>query len=192
MKTTKTWSQLEGEIRETFRKWGLLAPTLECALSKQAATKRNQTERQRGVLLRFIHYIGTERKEIKLGVSRYDRAIDNLAYIAKAVEQLRLVEMRGQTEAFIILLWQLHPGKFPQRRQQPESSSTFKVHFSTGGARPSGPYAVLHIAGDAPLEVAEAAYRALAKTAHPDHGGTLDQMKSLNAAIEQIRKERGR
>jgi hypothetical protein len=49
---------------------------------------------------------------------------------------------------------------------------------------------VLHLSPDTPLPVAEAAYRALAKQAHPDAGGSSDQMQRLNAAIERVRKER--
>lgn len=57
--------------------------------------------------------------------------------------------------------------------------------------RSSGPYATLHIADDAPLEVAEAAYRALVKSAHPDTNGAQSGhtwMVTLNLAIEQIRR----
>lgn len=46
---------------------------------------------------------------------------------------------------------------------------------------------MLHIAEDAPLEVAEAAYRALSRKAHPDAGGNHERMKALNLAIEAIR-----
>jgi len=36
---------------------------------------------------------------------------------------------------------------------------------------------------------AEVGYRILAKTFHPDHGGTNEQMAELNAAIAVLRKE---
>lgn len=51
------------------------------------------------------------------------------------------------------------------------------------------PYEVLGIRPDAPLEVAEASYRALAKVAHPDAGGSEAKMAELNAAIERVRSE---
>lgn len=44
--------------------------------------------------------------------------------------------------------------------------------------------------GDADMDIVEAAYRALAKQAHPDAGGSVEQMKELTEEIEQVRKER--
>ena len=46
---------------------------------------------------------------------------------------------------------------------------------------------VLHMQYDAPLGCAEAIYRFMAKTVHPDHGGTNDAMAALNRAIAVIR-----
>lgn len=43
---------------------------------------------------------------------------------------------------------------------------------------------VLYITPDAPPEVAQAAYKALAKLAHPDHGGSHHEMVRLNQAYE--------
>ena len=48
----------------------------------------------------------------------------------------------------------------------------------------------LHVAPDAPLAVAEAAWRALSKSAHPDAGGSDAAMARLNAAIDTIRATR--
>lgn len=53
----------------------------------------------------------------------------------------------------------------------------------------SGPWAILHLANDAPPELVEAAYRALVKLHHPDRGGNADRMKAINAAMDQLRKE---
>lgn len=39
-----------------------------------------------------------------------------------------------------------------------------------------------------PLAVAEAAYKHLAKSAHPDRGGSKEKMLELNQAIEELRK----
>lgn len=44
------------------------------------------------------------------------------------------------------------------------------------------PYEVLGVRPDASRDVVEAAYRAQAKTAHPDHGGSAEAMAALNAA----------
>jgi curved DNA-binding protein CbpA len=54
-------------------------------------------------------------------------------------------------------------------------------------ARVRDPWEVLGIRPDAPLAIAEAAYREATKTAHPDRGGTDEAMAELNAAIEKVR-----
>lgn len=57
------------------------------------------------------------------------------------------------------------------------------------GGRPlngSGPYAVLHLAPDAPPEVVKAAQRALAMLHHPDRGGSEADMKRINNAADEI------
>jgi len=51
-------------------------------------------------------------------------------------------------------------------------------------------YVALGVLPSAPRAVIEAAYRALAKDAHPDVGGSEVRMRVLNAAIASIRKER--
>jgi hypothetical protein len=55
---------------------------------------------------------------------------------------------------------------------------------------PAGPVPAWRVVLEGPvnLVVAEATYRRLAKTRHPDHGGTHDQMVELNKAIEEARR----
>jgi hypothetical protein len=48
--------------------------------------------------------------------------------------------------------------------------------------------AVLRITGDAPLAIAEAQYRVLMRTAHPDVGGSTEAAARLNAAIKKARE----
>jgi hypothetical protein len=49
---------------------------------------------------------------------------------------------------------------------------------------------LLHLAEGAPVHVAEAAFRAMAKAAHPDAGGSNEAMALVNSAIEVIRVSR--
>jgi hypothetical protein len=51
------------------------------------------------------------------------------------------------------------------------------------------PLGVLGLLPGADLEVAEAAYRALARRHHPDRGGDPDVMRRLNWAIQEIRRQ---
>lgn len=50
---------------------------------------------------------------------------------------------------------------------------------------------LLGITTDAPREVAEAAYKALAKRHHPDVGGDAATMQRINVAYEAYRQRRG-
>ena len=49
------------------------------------------------------------------------------------------------------------------------------------------PHEVLGIASDAPLDLAEAAYKVAAKKSHPDAGGSDERMMELNEAIAILR-----
>jgi uncharacterized protein (DUF3820 family) len=54
------------------------------------------------------------------------------------------------------------------------------------------PWRVLYLHPDAPSEVVEAAYRALAKRLHPDSGGSTSAMAAVNSAYDAVRgKARG-
>jgi hypothetical protein len=48
-------------------------------------------------------------------------------------------------------------------------------------------YKALFLYADAPIEVCEAAYKALSKTHHPDNGGNPEKMAAINEAISLIR-----
>jgi hypothetical protein len=177
MTKEKTWSQLEEQISETFRKWGKMPPTITYNIAKRSVAKRSQSREERAVSISFYHHS----KRILIEMVREDRAIDNLAKIATAVEEIRLAEVRGTKDLIVLLYRQMYPAPSAQQQAPPPPPPRTTP--------PSGPYAVLHVAQDAPLEVCEAAYRALTKKAHPDMGGDTATMQRLNAAIEQIRKE---
>ena len=53
------------------------------------------------------------------------------------------------------------------------------------------PYAVMGVRHNASTLVVKAAYRALAKSTHPDVGGTVEQWKKIQWAYEQIMIDRG-
>jgi hypothetical protein len=58
------------------------------------------------------------------------------------------------------------------------------------GVSQKSAYEILQIMPDAPLEVAEASYRARVKAAHPDAGGSAEAVIELNEAIKSIRQEK--
>jgi len=52
-------------------------------------------------------------------------------------------------------------------------------------------YRILWLRPGAPLDVAQAAYKALIKTQHPDHGGDHDAAVAINRAMDLIRARTG-
>ncbi len=58
------------------------------------------------------------------------------------------------------------------------------------GAQYIDPYELLGIRPDTPLQDAEDMFKIKARRAHPDKGGTQEQMTALNAAIERIRADK--
>lgn len=179
--TKKTWAKLESEIAETFRKWRRDPPNLLCALPRRSRGKQYQTAEERTVTVRFDWYVpGQGLRDIRLAVRREARAVDNLALLAVALETVRLAEVRDVTDLLVLLYRQLDPQQAAPPPPPPPK-----------GVGSSGPSAVLHIANDAPLTVAEAAYKALARMHHPDLGGATARMQAINAAIEAIRREKG-
>lgn len=100
-----------------------------------------------------------------IAVDRYYRVRDNLAAIAATLEAMRAIERHGGAQimerAFTGFTALPEPGKVGWR-------------------------AVL---GDQPsLDLAESAYRTLAKKAHADAGGDHNTMVRLNAAIAEARQ----
>jgi hypothetical protein len=105
-------------------------------------------------------------KHVTLVMGRQERAVNNLRVLYLAVEALRLNERRGISDVIASAYLQL---------AAPEEDPD--------------PYEVLDIRPGAPLAVAEAAYKAKMRLAHPDSGGSIAEAKRLNTAIEKIRKE---
>jgi hypothetical protein len=74
-------------------------------------------------------------------------------------------------------------GQWEQRASSGSSSA------GASSARPSTDHAVLFVTSDAPKQVIEAAYKALARLYHPDvPGGDNAKMERLNVAYERIKK----
>jgi hypothetical protein len=76
------------------------------------------------------------------------------------------------------------------KRQASEQAVTLARQQVVGELR-STSLGVLGLLPGADLEVAEAAYRTLARRHHPDRGGNPDVMRRLNWAIQEIREQRG-
>lgn len=159
--TKKTWSETQSELAREFELWGV---------------SEWETNYPRGARLSGMHQSETDRTvrliytkdghSVELVMGAQSRAVDNLRVLYLAIEAMRLNERRGIGDVV--------------------QSAYLQIQAPTGQR---DPYEVLGIRSDAPLDVAEAAYRARVRTAHPDAGGSAEQVKELNEAIRRIRKE---
>ncbi|MCW5939881.1 MAG: J domain-containing protein [Fimbriimonadaceae bacterium] len=102
-------------------------------------------------------------------------AIDRFRGVAYNMRAAMLViegrrrELRYGTDALVAASW-----------------SVFEIKALPVPARPW--HDVLGVSPDAPTEVVEAAYRALARIHHPGKGGDSGYMAEINAAIEEARR----
>jgi DnaJ-domain-containing protein 1 len=165
LRTEISWSETLAALGETMRKWGVREWSVTPAtMSSKIARKVFQTMEERTVTLRYLK----NGAEVVLAMSKQDRAVDNLRVLYLAIEAMRLNEARGIADVIREAYLQL-----PSPSQH------------------SDPYEVLGVRPDSPIEVIEAAYRARAKMIHPDKGGSEEEMRSLNEAMEIIRRQQG-
>ena len=114
-----------------------------------------------GVTLRYV----LRDREVRLMMAKQARAQDNLRVLYLSVEAMRKNELRGLGEVL---------------------ADAYKQLSAPNGARSQLPEEVLGVRADAPPEVVEAAYRALAKVRHPDMGGSNAAMAELTAARDAL------
>jgi hypothetical protein len=177
VKTEKTWARILDDLESSFDKWGgvMRGWRVETVLAPRSATKQYQTLEERTVTLRWAR----RGKDYAITMKNQTRAVDNLLVIWLIVETLRLNDARGYAEH----LAEVYRTEFPALPGPGVTAQAEKV-ISTG------PYALLYVRNDAPLEVCEAAYRALSKVHHPDISRSGAVQMALNDAIEAIRKEK--
>jgi|SRR6185503_4832051 len=179
--TKKTWARILDDIEEQLARWGGVTHwRVDAILAPRSSTKQNQTPDERKVVL---HY--TRRgKAYQIAMQRQARAVDNLLVIWLILEALRLNEARG----FAAEIAAVYRQEFPALPAPGQASAP-------SGTPPGvsvGPYALLHVRNNAPIEVIEAAYRALSKLFHPDRTGATGTQQALNEAIDYIRKEKSK
>ena len=121
----------------------------------------NQDELERTVVLTYK----LRDKPVKLEMGNQGRAVDNLRVLFLAIQAMRLNEKRGIGDIIEQAYLQL-----------------------AGPVQEKSPWEILSIFPGSPLEVAKAAYKSKALKAHPDQGGSEEQMKELNNAMEKIKK----
>jgi hypothetical protein len=157
--TKKTWRETMQELEDQMRMWGVTS--WETNYPKGARSEAwSQAEADRTVKLTY----NKDGKTVTLIMGKQARGADDLRVLFLAVEAMRLNERRGISDVVASAYLQI---------AAPEKALD--------------PYEVLDIRPGAPLEVAEAAYKAKMRNIHSDRGGSDDQAKKLNTAIGQIR-----
>lgn len=160
------WLTVRDRLMETIAKWqGRIKPVgvaLECSAGPRRSGQRLESAAERAVSVTFA--AGRDAAERTVTVDRWRRPVDNLWALAIGLEQIRLNELRGIDDV---------------ARQ---------MYAALPAPKTRDPYEVLGVRPDAPFAVIDAAYRARAKTLHPDAGGTGEQMAELNAAYEEARQ----
>jgi hypothetical protein len=162
IRTNKTWAQTTNELEATMRDWGVVDWNTNYPRGARWEGHRDQSAEDRTVTVRYVK----DGKTVNLSMGKQKRAAENLRVLYLAIESMRMNDRRGI-------------GDLVQEAYVQIAGPTTK----------RSPYEVLGIYPGSPLMVAEAAYKAMCLTAHPDRGGSEDQMKELNQAIQQLREE---
>ncbi len=102
---------------------------------------------------------------------RWSKVEDNIQAIRKTIEAIRGIERWGSTEMMNRM--------FRGFQALPETASSSSQAW----------WDVLGVSSDSPLTEIEIAYRKKAKGAHPDMGGSHEEMIALNDAVSQARKQ---
>ena len=162
--SSKTWHQTMIELAREFERWGVASWTVTPNTTPNRVNVPAAVRSEAGVTLTYRK----GDRDVVLSLDTQDSPKDNLRALYLCVEAMRLVERRGL-------------------------SDTVQSAYLQIAAPPAArdPYELLGVRPDAPLEVAEASYRALARARHPDQGGSTEAMQELNDAIERVRRERG-
>lgn len=160
LKTEKSWAATTRDLEEEFRLWGVRE--WDTNYPRGARLEGfNQTLSDKTVILTYTK----NGRNCRLEMGKQLRAVDNLRVLFLAIQSIRMNEKRGIGEVL---------------------QSAYK---QLAGETVFDPYEILGVSSSSPIEVIEAAFRALAKKYHPDQGGSADKFKEVSQAIEQIRKD---
>lgn len=156
---TLGWHHTHEELAHEFEMWGVRDWEARPNVMLSRANSSSLTRTERTVTVTFIK----DNRTVNLALGDYDTPVANLKAIALCIRDMRMIERRGAAEVMASAFLQLAP---------PEAA----------------PWSTLGISPGASREDIEAAYRMKAKVAHPDMGGSTEQMAALNRARDEALK----
>lgn len=156
-----TWLQEKKNLADVFRLWDVADWSASANVPDQLAN-RSYDSYESDVTVTFVK----NGRTVVLTMTTWSYPPTNLKALALCVNDMRMIDRRGVSNTMASAFAQLAGPQVPVKRD---------------------PYEVLRVRPDAPIEVIEASYRALAKSAHPDAGGSEAAMAELNAALEDAK-----
>ncbi|MFA7250480.1 MAG: DnaJ domain-containing protein [Dehalococcoidia bacterium] len=157
--TDKSIYDTERDLEETFMKWGVTDYAVEFNVPRSRLRNVTLTATERGVTVRWMPASGG--REVVLSHAGQLDVASNLRVLYLGIESIRMNERRG-----------IDPTLMKSAYLQLDVPST-------------GWPAVLGVSQSASRDEIQAAYRAAAKTAHPDAGGSDAAMAALNRARDE-------
>lgn len=157
-----TVHQTEQELHWCLEKWGVRDYSVDYNVPRAKFGNRLLSRPERAVTVRWIP--PGSRSEIVVSSDDQDSIAANLRKLYLGIEAMRLNERRGLTDVMRSAYMQLP-------------------------APAAGHWAVLGVAPGSSLEEIERAYRQVAQVAHPDRGGSDEEMAALNQARIAARAE---
>ena len=152
----KTWAETYRDLAHCFDLWGVRHWSAEANVPNTRTNSRSLSQAERAVTVQFEHRDRTAILSLDTQIS----PAMNLRAIYLCLDAMRLIERRGLAEVAQSAYLQLAP-------TAPEWS------------------ALLGVAPSATRDEIQAAYRLHARTAHPDVGGSDEQMAALNRARDE-------
>lgn len=113
-------------------------------------------------------YFTLKGRPMVFACDKWDQIKDNMRAIQKTIEALRGIERWGSGE----MMQQAFTGFMALPPAEKEW------------------WTILAVDRSMPLDIVEMSYKRLAMKAHPDNGGSHEEMSKLNAAIEKARREK--
>ena len=156
------WRDTKIDLGYCFEKWGVHPDDWGVDHDRKARDLKGfQGKAARRVTIWWIHP-GTDQR-ITLSCDKNATQADNFRALQKCIVDVRLQEVRGVGDVMATAYAQI-----------------------AAPATARDPYEVLGVRPDAPAEVIKASYKARAKLAHGDTGGSDEEMASLNAARDEL------